>query len=162
MKTANLTISDIRAFNASVWQDEDAMPPYAIAEWLQRTSSTIADIFDKLECAGITIHENQECLGDVANFLESLQVNVEPAFLKEFRDLKKKHPDAVLLFRVGDFYESYEDDADVCARVLGITLTARNNGVRMAGFPHHALDTYLPRLICAGRRVAICDDIKKK
>lgn len=80
------------------------------------------------------------------------------AMLKQYHDLKKKHPDAILLFRCGDFYECYEDDAVDCARILGITLTKRtDDSTRMAGFPHHALDTYLPKLIRAGRRVAICD-----
>lgn len=81
--------------------------------------------------------------------------------MKQYRDLKSKHPDAVLLFRCGDFYETYEDDAKVCADILGITLTkSTKTGVRMAGFPHHALDTYLPKLIRAGKRVAICDQLE--
>jgi hypothetical protein len=79
---------------------------------------------------------------------------------KQYRDLKSKHPDAMLLFRCGDFYETYEDDAKECAKVLGITLTKRqSDGVAMAGFPHHALDTYLPKLIRTGHRVAICDQL---
>jgi len=86
----------------------------------------------------------------------------EPSpMLKQFHDLKKKHPDALLLFRCGDFYESYEDDARACAEVLGITLTKCKNGISMAGFPFHALDTYLPKLIRAGKRVAICDQIEE-
>lgn len=85
--------------------------------------------------------------------------------MKQFQDLKAKHPDALLLFRCGDFYETYLNDAVVAAQVLGITLTRRNNGksgsvTEMAGFPHHALDTYLPRLIRAGHRVAICDQLE--
>ena len=85
--------------------------------------------------------------------------------MKQFFDLKAKHPDAVLLFRCGDFYETYCEDAVVAARILGITLTKRNNGAgvkgdEMAGFPHHALDTYLPKLIRAGKRVAICDQLE--
>ena len=85
--------------------------------------------------------------------------------MKQFFDLKAKHPDAVLLFRCGDFYETYCDDAVVAARILGITLTKRNNGAgvkgdEMAGFPYHALDTYLPKLIRAGKRVAICDQLE--
>ena len=85
--------------------------------------------------------------------------------MQQFFDLKAKHPDAVLLFRCGDFYETYCDDAIVAARILGITLTKRNNGAgvkgdEMAGFPHHALDTYLPKLIRAGKRVAICDQLE--
>lgn len=81
--------------------------------------------------------------------------------IKQFQDLKTKHPDAVLLFRCGDFYEAYEDDAAVCAATLGITLTRNSkDGSRLAGFPHHALDTYLPKLIRAGLRVAICDQLE--
>ena len=85
--------------------------------------------------------------------------------MKQFFDFKEKYPDAVLLFRCGDFYETYGEDAVVASRILGITLTRRNNGrnsgdTEMAGFPHHALDTYLPKLIRAGRRVAICDQLE--
>ena len=82
------------------------------------------------------------------------------AMMRQYRDLKSKHPDAMLLFRCGDFYETYEDDARECAKVLGITLTKRqSDGVAMAGFPHHRLDTYLPKLIRTGHRVAICDQL---
>ena len=89
--------------------------------------------------------------------------------MKQFFSMKAKHPDALMLFRCGDFYETYGEDAVVAAGILGITLTKRNNSaensIEMAGFPHHALDTYLPKLIRAGKRVAICDqleDPKKK
>ena len=84
--------------------------------------------------------------------------------MKQFLDLKAKHPDAVMLFRCGGFYETYSTDAVVAAEILGITLTKRANGkgktVEMAGFPHHALDTYLPKLVRAGKRVAICDQLE--
>ena len=84
--------------------------------------------------------------------------------MKQFFDLKAKHPEAMLLFRCGDFYETYCDDAIDASRILGITLTRRNNGASqgdaMAGFPHHALDTYLPKLVRAGRRVAVCDQLE--
>lgn len=84
--------------------------------------------------------------------------------MKQFLDLKAKHPDAVMLFRCGDFYETYSTDAVTAAEILGITLTKRANGkdktIEMAGFPHHALDTYLPKLIRAGKRVAICDQLE--
>ena len=84
----------------------------------------------------------------------------ESPMMKQYRDLKAKHPDTMLLFRCGDFYETYEDDAKECAKVLGITLTKRqSDGVAMAGFPHHALDTYLPKLVRTGHRVAICDQL---
>lgn len=84
--------------------------------------------------------------------------------MKQFFDLKAKHPDAIMLFRCGDFYETYSSDAIIASEILGITLTKRANGqgksVEMAGFPHHALDTYLPKLIRAGKRVAICDQLE--
>lgn len=84
--------------------------------------------------------------------------------MKQYFDLKAKHPDAIMLFRCGDFYETYSEDAVAASEILGITLTRRANGqaktVEMAGFPHHALDTYLPKLIRAGRRVAICDQLE--
>ena len=87
------------------------------------------------------------------------------AMIKQYKELKAKHPDALLLFRCGDFYETYCEDAVVASQILGITLTRRNNGNsgkgdEMAGFPHHALDTYLPKLIRAGKRVAICDQLE--
>lgn len=86
--------------------------------------------------------------------------------MKQFYDLKAKHPECVLLFRCGDFYETYGQDAVVASGILGITLTKRNNGaggcgqLEMAGFPFHALDTYLPRLVRAGKRVAVCDQLE--
>ena len=84
--------------------------------------------------------------------------------MKQFLELKAKHPDAVMLFRCGDFYETYSTDAVLASEILGITLTKRANGkgktIEMAGFPHHALDTYLPKLIRAGKRVAICDQLE--
>ena len=84
--------------------------------------------------------------------------------MKQFLDLKAQHPDAVMLFRCGDFYETYSTDAVLASEILGITLTKRANGkgktIEMAGFPHHALDTYLPKLIRAGKRVAICDQLE--
>lgn len=88
----------------------------------------------------------------------------ETPMMKQFIEIKKKHPDAILLFRVGDFYETFSDDAIVASEILGITLTRRANGaaqfVELAGFPHHALDTYLPKLVRAGKRVAICDQLE--
>ena len=87
--------------------------------------------------------------------------------MKQFYDFKAKHPDALLLFRCGDFYETYNEDASVAAEILGITLTKRSSvagtsasGTAMAGFPYHALDSYLPKLIRAGKRVAICDQLE--
>ncbi len=92
--------------------------------------------------------------------------DAQTPMMAQFRSLKSKHPDAILLFRCGDFYETYQEDALLASSILGITLTRRNNKgnaqppVRMAGFPHHALDVYLPRLIRAGHRVAICDQLE--
>lgn len=88
----------------------------------------------------------------------------ETPLMKQYIEMKKKHPDAVLLFRVGDFYETFSEDAVMASEILGITLTRRANGkamhVELAGFPHHALDTYLPKLIRAGKRVAICEQLE--
>lgn len=96
-----------------------------------------------------------------------METNELTPMLRQFYDLKKKHPDAVLLFRCGDFCETYCEDAGVAAKVLGITLTKSSKTkdkdgkpLAMAGFPYHALDTYLPKLIWAGYRVAICDQIE--
>jgi DNA mismatch repair protein MutS len=89
---------------------------------------------------------------------------VETPLMKQYYNIKDKHPDAVLLFRVGDFYETFGEDAIKTAEILGITLTRRANGaasyVELAGFPHHALDTYLPKLVRAGQRVAICEQLE--
>lgn len=89
---------------------------------------------------------------------------VETPLMKQYFEIKEKHPDAILLFRVGDFYETFLEDAIAASDILGITLTRRANGsaqsVELAGFPHHALDTYLPKLVRAGRRVAICDQLE--
>jgi DNA mismatch repair protein MutS len=89
---------------------------------------------------------------------------VETPLMKQYYSIKEKHPDAILLFRVGDFYETFSDDAVKTSEILGITLTRRANGaasyVELAGFPHHALDTYLPKLVRAGQRVAVCDQLE--
>jgi DNA mismatch repair protein MutS len=89
---------------------------------------------------------------------------VETPLMKQYFEIKSKHPDAILLFRVGDFYETFSEDAILASGILGITLTRRANGtaqsIELAGFPHHALDTYLPKLVRAGKRVAICDQLE--
>ena len=85
----------------------------------------------------------------------------ESALAKAYESMKAKHPDAILLYRCGDFYEAFGEDAKAVSEVLGITLTRRNAKditAQMAGFPHHALDSYLPKLVRAGKRVAICDE----
>ncbi|MDE5806897.1 MAG: DNA mismatch repair protein MutS, partial [Muribaculaceae bacterium] len=88
----------------------------------------------------------------------------ETPLMAQYAEMKKKHPDAILLFRVGDFYETFSEDAVAASEILGITLTRRANGkaayVELAGFPHHALDTYLPKLVRAGKRVAICEQLE--
>ena len=92
------------------------------------------------------------------------QKYVETPLMKQYYSVKAKHPDAILLFRVGDFYETFGEDAIKTSEILGITLTRRANGsassVELAGFPYHALDTYLPRLVRAGQRVAICEQLE--
>jgi len=88
----------------------------------------------------------------------------ETPLMKQYYHIKGKHPDAILLFRVGDFYETFGEDAIKAAGILGITLTKRANGsasfVELAGFPYHAIDTYLPKLVRAGQRVAICEQLE--
>ena len=84
--------------------------------------------------------------------------------MQQYNRMKQKHPDAILLFRVGDFYETFGVDAERASEILGIILTSRNNGgsdVPLAGFPHHSLDSYLPKLVKAGYRVAICEQLEK-
>src|SRR5687767_7725867 len=94
----------------------------------------------------------------------SKQKTAETPLMQQHNAIKARYPDAVLLFRVGDFYETFGADAIIASRVLGITLTKRNNGSasdnELAGFPHHALDTYLHKLVKAGHRVAICDQLE--
>src|SRR4030095_2722794 len=98
------------------------------------------------------------------SMIKSAMSEVETPLMKQYNDIKGKYPDALLLFRVGDFYETFGEDAKKAASILGIVLTKRANGsatfVELAGFPHHSLDTYLPRLVRAGMRVAICDQLE--
>src|SRR6476620_11812348 len=94
----------------------------------------------------------------------SKQKTAETPLMQQHKAIKARYPDAVLLFRVGDFYETFGQDAVIASQVLGITLTKRNNGsashVELAGFPHHSVDTYLHKLVKAGYRVAICDQLE--
>lgn len=126
---------------------------------------------DKFECDEYRI-ELYECEDETSNTkeetkkAEEAKVELSP-ILKQFYELKAKHPDAVLLFRCGDFYETYGIDAEETSKILGITLTKSikqkdkdGKPLALAGFPHHALDTYLPKLIRAGKRVAICDQLE--
>lgn len=84
------------------------------------------------------------------------------SLMEQFQDIKKQYPDAILIFRCGDFYEIYHEDADKASKVLNITLTNRGDGVHLCGFPFHALDRYLPKLVRAGFRVAICDKLEEQ
>ena len=97
-------------------------------------------------------------------FIKNDGSEVDTPMMKQYNTFKAKYPDAILLFRVGDFYETFSKDAMTTAAVLGITLTRRSNGkatdVELAGFPHHALDTYLPKLVRAGYKVAVCDQLE--
>ncbi|MBQ2531769.1 MAG: DNA mismatch repair protein MutS, partial [Bacteroidales bacterium] len=96
--------------------------------------------------------------------MAKVKVPEDTPLIKQFFSVKAQHPEAVLLYRVGDFYESYSDDAVLVSKVLGIVLTRKSNGdkgyVEMAGFPHHALDVYLPKLVRAGYKVAVCDQLE--
>src|SRR4051812_44385998 len=98
------------------------------------------------------------------SMIKSAMSETETPLMKQYNAFKAKYPDAILLFRVGDFYETFSEDAKKASAVLGITLTKRSNGkateVELAGFPHHSLDTYLPKLVRAGLRVAVCDQIE--
>ena len=90
--------------------------------------------------------------------------NTVTPLMQQYNRIKYKYPDALLLFRVGDFYETFGQDAIVAANILGIVLTARNNGgskIELAGFPHHSMGTYLPKLVRAGKRVAVCDQLEE-
>lgn len=98
------------------------------------------------------------------NKVEKPKRIAETPLMQQYREMKKKHPDAILMFRVGDFYEMMGKDAVKASEILEITLTRRRNGkagsIELAGFPHHALDTYLPKLVRAGQRVAICEQLE--
>ena len=100
----------------------------------------------------------------MAEKVKALGTDAETPLMKQYNQIKSKYPDAILLFRVGDFYETFGEDAKKAAAILGIVLTKRSNGkaseVDLAGFPHHSLDTYLPKLVRAGYRVAICDQLE--
>jgi len=148
-----------------------------IKQNIEAAEECITWLFDKREWKKLAAAiRNIATEGYTANFKQQFEEfksnphattkedNLSP-MMRQFYDMKEKHPEAILLFRCGDFYEIYEQDAKDAAKILGITLTRRHNGnsqaaTEMAGFPHHALDTYLPRLIRAGRRVAICDQLE--
>lgn len=120
----------------------------------------------------VTTYVNQPSLFDWLDSTAEVKVETSSAtkrvtetpLLAQYHEMKRKHPDAILLFRVGDFYETFAEDAQLASEILKITLTRRANGsanhVYLAGFPHHALDTYLPKLVRAGKRVAICEQLE--
>lgn len=119
------------------------------------------------EVEGTQLHEEKEHREYHEELKRQQQSPSVPPIIKQYNDLKQKHPDAMLLFRCGDFYETYKEDAVKASNILGITLTQHSKRMddegrplKMAGFPYHALDTYLPKLIRAGERVAICDQIE--
>lgn len=118
-------------------------------------ATTIEDMTSKLSSLNLTAPIEQK---DDAEPLPKKEEKT--SIQKQFEELKSKHPDAILLFRCGDFYEAMSEDAKPVADTLGITLTVRKDGMKIAGFPYHALDTYLPKLIRAGHRVAICDTLE--
>lgn len=107
---------------------------------------------------------SEECWEDIQEWVEALTKGETPkTFAEKFKGLKSQHSDAVLMFREGNVYSMYEEDALIARDVLGLTVKMKKTepGIRQAGFPYHALDTYLPRLIRAGHRIAICDELKQ-
>ena len=132
-------------------------------EVYRKLYQTIRDVLTHKEfIPAVPVEEKKEEKKDE----KAVKAAVSP-LVQQYLDLKKKHPDAILLFRCGDFYETYKDDAVKASKILGITLTKSNGRkddegkpLAMAGFPYHALDTYLPKLIRAGERVAICDQLE--
>ena len=118
---------------------------------------------------GFFLDEQANCFKQNANFVPlnscfMADKATETPLMKQYYSFKAKYPDAMLLFRVGDFYETYGEDAVKSSKILGIVLTKRSNGasadVELAGFPHHALDTYLPKLVRAGLKVAVCEQLE--
>lgn len=120
----------------------------------------------------VTTYVNQPSLFDWMDSTSEIKVEtstttkrvIETPLMAQYHEMKRKHPDAILLFRVGDFYEIFAEDAQLASEILKITLTRRANGkaehIYLAGFPHHALDSYLPKLVRAGKRVAICEQLE--
>lgn len=109
-------------------------------------------------------HINFFHISETDNIIEKKKSTKLTPLMRQYFDVKRKHPDAILLFRVGDFYETFGEDAVEASHILGIVLTSRNNGgsdIELAGFPHHSLDVYLPKLVKAGYRVAICEQLEK-
>lgn len=160
-QTQEQTASEKQGEETEVKQETQLSTNKHEEENKQASSEEKKDIREEKEATvqrdnNVTVEKKEETKG------KQKEETKDSPIMKQWKELKAKHPDALLLFRVGDFYEMYEQDAKRGAEVLGITLTKRNTqaGPYMAGFPHHALDTYLPKLIRAGERVAICDQLE--
>lgn len=131
---------------------------------------TLFDLFDEAENRSAA---EKACLENQSNLSPNITASKEVekitsddvencALLRQWKEIKAQYPDALLLFRVGDFYEAYKEDAEQACKILGITLANRGKaGFKFCGFPFHALDAYLPKLVRAGKRVAICDQIEE-
>ena len=142
--------------NRQGWQVENVTFAYLLAQILNERGAVT-----KIERSSGKWHVLTNIKAEETQPQEQQQPQGGSAVLRQFKELKAKHPDALLLFRCGDFYETYEQDAREAADILGIILTkSSKSGIAMAGFPFHALDTYLPKLIRAGKRVAICDQLE--
>ena len=160
-QTQEQTASEKQGEETEVKQETQLSTNKHEEENKQASSEEKKDIREEKEATvqrdnNVTVEKKEETKG------KQKEETKDSPIMKQWKELKAKHPDALLLFRVGDFYEMYEQDAKRGAEVLGITLTKRNTqaGPYMAGFPHHALDTYLPKFIRAGERVAICDQLE--
>ena len=156
---------DVRA-EASSWDGEwdcKRTVPLVCAFMLRKRTGAIIPkaIYAKLMADVSASKAQAEPSAESESAPQAEQVSEPSALAKAWESMKAKHPDSILLFRCGDFYESYDIDAKTISDVLGITLTRTSRKditAQMAGFPHHALDSYLPRLVRAGKRVAICDE----
>lgn len=149
-------------FSTAMELNKDLFQQYEVVAGKRSLSALVSAYRKKAEVAKSQEPSNEKEVA--AN--EDGVVSTSP-MMKQFEEMKKKYPEAILLFRCGDFYETYKEDAEQAAKVLGITLTKSTKqkeedgkGLRMAGFPYHSLDTYLPKLIRAGKRVAICDQLE--
>ncbi len=121
---------------------------------------SLFDLFDEEQCLFASEQSQSEKQSTLSSTIPAS--TIEPAWYKQWKMIKGQYPDAVLLFRVGNFYEAYNEDAVLASRVLQITLThCGQTQYEMCGFPFHALDEYLPKLVRAGKRVAICDPIEE-
>ena len=135
-----------------------------LQEWVDNYPSWLSEKTDYARGYKAGIIQAQQIVKEIISKHNNKMTHLTTTpLLKQYAEMKKKHPDAILLFRVGDFYEIFSDDAKDAADILGITLTQRSNGkskIYLAGFPHHALDTYLSKLVRAGHRVAICEPLE--